>query len=152
MTQSRKCADGYSRAGYLIYGSEQGKSMRLKDETPDTTGRDDAEGFRNRLTEGSLCGNLDPAIYQDSQSIAQNPVYLAIASQKHCEIDLGLWLSFKKANQILFYQEWNKDRPLSSTTDIALIGDGWKNKYRPLAPLGDVWKVGELYLQLNGRE
>jgi len=50
-----------------------------------------------RLTDEGRCGSLDPAIYQDSQSIAQNPVYLAIASQKHCENRPHGWLSFKKA-------------------------------------------------------
>jgi hypothetical protein len=31
------------------------------------------------------------------------------------------------------YQEWIKDLPLSSTTDITGNGDEWKNEYRPLA-------------------
>ena len=44
------------------------------------------EAFRNRLTVGVSAANLDTAIYQDKHSLAQNPVYLAIASQKHCEI------------------------------------------------------------------
>ena len=109
--------------------------MSLKDETPDINGRDDAEGFKNRLQWWLLCGNLDSANLQDKQSIAQNPVYLAIASQKHCEMSAFGSLTFKK-DQILFCKEWNKDRPLSSTTDIALNGDGWNNKYRPLATLG----------------
>ena len=44
------------------------------------------EAFRNRLTESSRCGSLVSAKTQDKQSIAQNPVYLAIASPKHCEL------------------------------------------------------------------
>ena len=110
--------------------------MNQINETPDT-GRD-AEGFKNRLHMRMLCGNLEDANNQDKQSIAQNPVYLAIASQKHCEMSAFGSLTFKK-DQILFCKEWNKDRPLSSTTDITLIGDGWKNKYRPLMPMSGKW-------------
>ena len=44
-----------------------------------TNGREDS-GFRNRLTEGSRCGNLVVPI-QDSHSVPHNPTYLANAGR-----------------------------------------------------------------------
>ena len=116
--------------------------MSHKDETPDINGRDDAEGFKNRLQWWLLCGNLDSANLQDKQSISQNPVYLAIASQKHCEMSAFGSLNFKKdqrQTQFMFYQEWNKDRPLSSTTDITLNGDGWKRQVQTSGGMSGKW-------------
>jgi hypothetical protein len=113
----------------------------------------ESEVFRNRLQFWLRCGNLDSAIYQDKQSIAQNTVYLAIASQKHCEIDPGLWLSFKKANQFLFYQE-RITVPPSNRLDLHnLYGDVHGNaEYLPLAAKGHAGKRGVVTLkEINGR-
>ena len=52
-----------------------------------------------RLTDGVAAVYLENREVQDKQSIAQNPTYLAIASQKHCEIDVNLSLSFKEADK-----------------------------------------------------
>ena len=68
--------------------------MIQTNESP-SNGRE-AEAFRNRLTVGVSAANLDTAIYQDKHSLAQNPVYLAIASQKHCENSAFGSLTFKK--------------------------------------------------------
>ena len=128
--------------------SLQGKSMSLKDETPDT-GRD-AEGFWNRCLTLLVSRRILRLRFQDKHSLTHKPHYLATASQKHCGMSAFGSLTFKK-DQILFCKEWNKDRPLSSTTDIALNGDGWNNKYRPLATLGPMsGKWGSF--DLNKRE
>ena len=68
------------------------------------------EAFRNRLTESSRCGSLVSTKTQDKQSIAQNPVYLAIASPKHCELSVFGSLTFKK-DQIVFSRVDNSPTP-----------------------------------------
>ena len=110
------------------------------------------EAFRNRLTESSRCGNLDSANLQDKQSIAQNPVYLAIASQKHCEMSAFGSLTFKKDQNDQNELPRVDYSPTPDCHDLHnLYGDVWERLVPASALLGMQGKRGRFNLNLNGR-
>ena len=94
--------------------------------------------------------------YQDKHSLTHNPPYLATASPKHCELSPWFVADLQiKTNPIFVLQrEELPTYPLSASTDITGNGDGWKNKYRPLAVLGPMsGKWGSYTFNLTtGRE
>ena len=89
----------------------------------------------------------------DKLSIPENYPNLSNVRPNPCEHSVFGSLIFKK-DQILFEHALQREElptyPLSASTDITLIGDGWKNKYRPLMPMSGKW--GSYTFNLTGRE
>ena len=94
---------------------------------------------------------------RDKLSIPENYPNLSNVRPNPCEHSVFGSLIFKK-DQILFEHALQRAElltyPLSAATDITGNGDGWKNKYRPLAVLGPMsGKWGSYTFNLTtGRE
>jgi len=121
------------------------------------------EAFRKPLRRGGngfiVTSSKQSAVAMTSQVYTKptnrnkNP---ALVSPKHCELSPWFVADLQiKTNPIFVLQrEELPTYPLSASTDITGNGDGWKNKYRPLAVLGPMsGKWGSYTFNLTtGRE
>ena len=101
----------------------------------------------------AVCATSTNQLYTISLKSHKNP---ALVSPKHCELSPWFVADLQiKTNPIFVLQrEELPTYPLSASTDITGNGDGWKNKYRPLAVLGPMsGKWGSYTFNLTtGRE